>query len=110
MTYKLNKNGLIRLEDKALIPVNTDNFDYIQYLKWVSEGNIPEPEFTQEEIATNIIAEDNLVAKTKLLNSDNVSIRLIREFLIAKFKADKDMPQQLLDIEAAAILERTKIK
>jgi hypothetical protein len=34
---------VIRLSDKAAIPINLDNTDYQAYLKWVSEGNTPEP-------------------------------------------------------------------
>jgi hypothetical protein len=32
-----------RLEDHAMIPLDPQNSDYIAYLKWVSEGNTPEP-------------------------------------------------------------------
>lgn len=32
-----------RLSDNAFIPFNTDNIDYQEYLKWVAEGNTPEP-------------------------------------------------------------------
>ena len=31
-----------RLADQALIPINTDNTDYQEYLEWVAEGNTPE--------------------------------------------------------------------
>jgi len=49
--YKLQKpmfqgtpsRGVIRLEDGAAIPFSPDNTDYQDYLKWVSEGNTPEP-------------------------------------------------------------------
>ena len=34
---------VIRLEDGASIPFAPDNTDYQAYLKWVSEGNTPEP-------------------------------------------------------------------
>jgi hypothetical protein len=34
---------IIRVSDGALIPTNTDNTDYQAYLKWVAEGNTPEP-------------------------------------------------------------------
>ena len=36
-------NGLQRLSDEAYIPMAEDNSDYQEYLKWVSEGNTPEP-------------------------------------------------------------------
>lgn len=29
--------------NRLLIPVNPDNTDYQEYLKWVSEGNTPTP-------------------------------------------------------------------
>ena len=48
--YKLQKdslsqeiNGVLRLSDNAYIPFDPDNTDYQAYLKWVAEGNTPEP-------------------------------------------------------------------
>jgi hypothetical protein len=48
--YKLIKNTLTnetnivqRLLDNAFIPFDPANTDYQAYLKWVSEGNTPEP-------------------------------------------------------------------
>jgi hypothetical protein len=32
-----------RLSDNATIPFDPDNTDYQEYLKWVAEGNEPEP-------------------------------------------------------------------
>jgi hypothetical protein len=42
--YKLQKNtGVIRTTDGACIPFDPANTDYQAYLKWVAEGNQPEP-------------------------------------------------------------------
>ena len=46
--YQLIKNHLTgetnmvkRLSDNAFIPMNLENSDYIAYLKWIEEGNVP---------------------------------------------------------------------
>ncbi len=49
MYKQLEHNGNIiegvikRLEDNTFIPFDPANRDYQEYLKWVAEGNTPEP-------------------------------------------------------------------
>ena len=38
-----DKNCITRLPDMASIPFDPANTDYQQYLKWLAEGNTPEP-------------------------------------------------------------------
>jgi hypothetical protein len=37
-----------RLADNAFIPMDEQNSDYAEYLKWVAEGNEPLPPDSQE--------------------------------------------------------------
>ena len=34
-------NSIIRIEDKAVIPFDESNKDYVKYLEWIDEGNSP---------------------------------------------------------------------
>ena len=36
-------NSVLRVSDDAHIPLDPANTDYQEYLKWVAEGNTPEP-------------------------------------------------------------------
>jgi len=47
--YKLiNQNIVKRIADNAYIPFDPANTDYQAYLKWVAEGNEPEPAEEQQ--------------------------------------------------------------
>lgn len=37
------QDGILCLEDNALIPPDSSNIRYQQYLAWLAEGNTPEP-------------------------------------------------------------------
>ena len=70
--YKLtNGTTIIRLADNAFIPNDPANTDYARYLKWLEEGNTPDPadpepvpvELTpQEKLANAGLTVDELKA------------------------------------------------
>ena len=39
----ISTTSIKRISDNAFIPFDPANSDYQQYLKWLSEGNTPEP-------------------------------------------------------------------
>ena len=39
----LKENAILRIADRAFIPFDPANQDFVQYQKWLSEGNTPIP-------------------------------------------------------------------
>ena len=72
MAYKLSKfgKGVIRLKDKASIPECIDNTDWQEYLKWVQDGNTPDPAETPEEIAVRQAREAKKVRMAQTVSQN----------------------------------------
>lgn len=48
--YKLTENGVIDQETESFIPNISGNRHWREYQEWLSEGNIPDPQYTEEEL------------------------------------------------------------
>ena len=49
-TYGLKPSDcILRIEDRACIPMDESNVSYQEYLAWLAEGNEPEPADGEEE-------------------------------------------------------------
>ena len=42
-TFKGVQTCVVRLSDNAAIPFDPQNVDYVAYLEWLAEGNVPTP-------------------------------------------------------------------
>lgn len=51
--YKLTQNGVQNRDTGAFIPNSPGNRHWIEYQEWLSEGNTPDPEFTNEQLKGN---------------------------------------------------------
>jgi len=105
--YKLNQNSVTRLADEASIPFANGNRDYEEYKQWLSEGNTPEPEFTQAELDAITKEQTKQEALTKIASLEAAQLRSIRELMLDSSNAFAKA--KLEDIEAQIQAERLKL-
>lgn len=83
--YKLiGTKSVKRLADGACIPFADGNRDYEEYKLWLEEGNIPEPEFTEEEIKVSTLNKQIQEAKTYLSETSWIWEKYSRNVLVLK--------------------------
>ena len=71
MYQLIGTKSVKRLADGACIPFADGNIDYEEYKQWLAEGNTPEPEFTEEELAKQLINTKVQEAKQYLQSTDH---------------------------------------
>lgn len=64
------KGNFYLLNDISYVPKVDGNIEYELIKQWLSEGNIPKPEFTEEELAQQVIDKQIAEYKTYLSNTD----------------------------------------
>ena len=75
--YKLiGTKSVKRLADGACIPFADSNRDYEEYKQWLAEGNTPEPEFTEAELAQQELEAKIAEAKAYLASTDYVVTKI----------------------------------
>jgi hypothetical protein len=76
MSYKLtNTATILRVLDGARIPADPDNADYAEYLRWVAEGNTPEPADVPSLAQQIAAAVRNIDAATDRIITDTIGAR-----------------------------------
>lgn len=48
--YKHADHGVIRYSDQAFVPKDFGNRDWIAYVRYVEDGGLTDPQFTEEEL------------------------------------------------------------
>lgn len=72
--YKLTSTVIILRDDGACIPPDPANIDYVDYLAWIAEGNIPD---AADPLITNpasLIPTTPLAARRVLLGDSAIGL------------------------------------
>lgn len=114
MKYKIQQTGVLDTETDTFIPASSGNRHWQEYLEWVVDGNIADPEFTLVEI--NIKALDDKIqgVKTEGLSriqllmpgiTDFDTLELVREMWLSTAPAARSATatfQEIINIYQAA--------
>ncbi len=68
-SVKIQGQGYL-LNGSMSVPKADGNREYELIKKWLSEGNTPEPEFTEEELAKQELDKTNSIARAELQQGD----------------------------------------
>lgn len=77
-----------RLADGANLPMNPENKDYQEYLKWLSEGGVPDEE---EQLPVQIVYNDDTRVRAHITTTDGMATELYRATLKAATIYDVEM-------------------
>lgn len=75
ISVKIQGNGYL-LNGTMSVPKADGNIEYELVKQWLAEGNTPEPEFTEEELAQQVINAKVQEAKVYLANTDYIVTKI----------------------------------
>jgi hypothetical protein len=78
------------LNGNMSVPDAVGNKEREAILKWIAEGNIPEPEFTEEELAANQKAKAVSDAKSLLTSTDWIIAKYTDLVVVQKLMTDTE--------------------
>ena len=81
-TVKIQGQGYL-LNGTMSVPKAGGNIEYELIKQWLEEGNIPEPEFTEEEIEAKKLAQASAEAIQTLNSTDWQVIRALERLMLA---------------------------
>uniref|UniRef100_A0A6M3K7U8 Uncharacterized protein n=1 Tax=viral metagenome TaxID=1070528 RepID=A0A6M3K7U8_9ZZZZ len=99
--YKILENGVQRLSDMACIPEAEGNTDWQEYKKWLAEGGVPDPEFTQAELDQQAAAEAERLQMIQGISDNLPSWAQVRTAVINAFP---DPAQQNIMLKQAQVV------
>ena len=98
--YKLtDNNSVIRLADGACIPFAEGNRDYEGYKIWLSQGNIPQPAHTDEELL-NTAKSDKLTQLYTAFSAERDAITWVTQANGTRYGYDRS-PEDITNFIAA---------
>jgi hypothetical protein len=80
------------------VPDAPGNKEREAILKWIAEGNTPEPQFTDEELAANQKAKAVSDAKSLLASTDWIMTKYTDLVVIQKLMTDTDFNTKYADV------------
>jgi hypothetical protein len=97
ISVKLQSSGWL-LNGNMHVPDAPGNKERETILKWIAEGNTPEPEFTEEELAANQKAKAVSDARALLASTDWILSKYTDLVVIQKLMTDTDFNTKYADV------------
>lgn len=77
-TVKYTPNSdVFVVNGNRFVPINNSNRDYQEILKWIDEGNTPEPAYTEAELEQKQLREQITSLEADLIQVDQILLKLL---------------------------------